>query len=127
MFVSAVVATTFFLFEDFKDSTSTNIQSEESSKLKKHNGDSKVFHGFEADFGDVSTDNFMENTTIPVTTYWMIGVHTVYIVIFHAALNFLPYVAAQVWGISDRGTSFLASIPPLLVSLLLISPFEWFN
>lgn len=118
MFVSAVVATTFFFFEDFKDSSRTNIQPEDSSKLKKHNGLPKIFHGFEADFGDVSTDNFMEYTTFPVTTYWMIGVHTIYIVIFHAALNFLPYVAAQVWGISDRDTSFLASIPPLLVRLI---------
>lgn len=54
---------------------------------------------------------------LPVIFLWLSLIHTLYIVIFHVWLNFLPHYAKMEWHMSINEIGWLAAIPHIVVSL----------
>ena len=59
-------------------------------------------------------------SSLPMIFVWSSIVHTLYIVIFHVWLNFLPHYAQQRWQLSLEHVGYLAALPHLIVSYFLI-------
>lgn len=54
--------------------------------------------------------------TMPVAFYFLAGIHTLYILIFHSLVNFLPHYVFTAYGVSEANAGYIASIPYLVVS-----------
>ncbi len=53
---------------------------------------------------------------LPIIFLWLCLIHTLYIVIFHVWLNFLPHYAKIEWHMSIHQIGWLAAIPHIVVS-----------
>lgn len=52
---------------------------------------------------------------LPTLSLGLIYVHTIYFLIFHIIMNYMPYVAVYVWDLSAKEASILAAIPSFMV------------
>lgn len=48
---------------------------------------------------------------LPSQSIMLISIHSIYILVFHVIMNFIPYLSFYVWKLSMQQTSFLAAIP----------------
>jgi len=56
--------------------------------------------------------------TMPVEFYWLASIHTLYIMIFHSLVNFLPHYIYTAYDATPSDAGYVASIPYLVVSAL---------
>lgn len=54
---------------------------------------------------------------MPAAFYYMAGIHTMYILIFHSLVNFLPHYVYTAYGASEVDAGYIASIPYVVVSV----------
>jgi hypothetical protein len=54
--------------------------------------------------------------TLPVAYYWLAGIHTLYILIFHSFANFLPHLVYTAYNVSPQEAGVLAAMPFIVVS-----------
>lgn len=52
---------------------------------------------------------------LPIYSMMLIYIHTIYILIFHIIMNFIPYMAVYVWYLSVQQASILSALPSFLV------------
>lgn len=53
---------------------------------------------------------------LPAQFYWLAGVHTLYILIFHALVNFMPHLIYVDYGRSELQAGYIAALPFVVVS-----------
>ena len=53
---------------------------------------------------------------LPETFYWLACIHTVYLVVFHALVNYLPHYMFSECGYSETNAGYISSIPYAVVS-----------
>jgi len=55
---------------------------------------------------------------MPAAFYWLAAIHTLYILIFHSLVNFLPHYIYTAYDRSATDAGYIASIPYVVVSVL---------
>lgn len=51
---------------------------------------------------------------LPVISKGLIIIHTVYILVFHVIINYIPYISVYTWHFSAKEASILAAIPSII-------------
>lgn len=52
---------------------------------------------------------------LPEAFFWLAGVHTLYILIFHSFVNFMPHLVYTAYHVSQQEAGYIACMPFVVV------------